>query len=126
MTCSRSTSEPPRVRSVRDIGRTKTPLTLSVPPALELQPGRQLDDARVLRRRVLPELRVQLRAGGVELRVGVHSAELHVVECVVKLGSKLHAQTLVQANILEQGDVPVVQAGTAEQDFGGIAQRAHG
>ena len=57
--------------------------------SLELQPGRELDDARILGCRVLAELRVDLGSGGIELAGEVNGAELGMIERVVELGAEL-------------------------------------
>ena len=66
-----------------------------------MQPSRELDDARVLRRGVLSELRIYLGASRIELRRGVDRAELDVIERIVEFGSKLHVQPLTNRKILE-------------------------
>src|SRR4051794_20465212 len=80
----------------------------------EVQAQRELHDARVACRGDLAELRAGLNASGVvPLDARVYGAELRMVKGVVGLGSELHAQALVNANVLEQRQIPVVQAGSA-------------
>src|ERR1700737_2235092 len=86
----------------------------------ELDPQRELQNARVASSGDLTEGLVHLVALHVELRARVHKLELRVVEYVVRLGSELNVQP-VDREVLEERHVPVVDA-RAPRDYGsGVA-----
>src|SRR5712691_8269639 len=67
----------------------------------EVQPHRQLDDARRARRvgdaDRGPEVRVDLRAGGVEPRGAIDVLELHLIEQIVDFHAQLRGPAAAQA-----------------------------
>src|SRR5699024_9052529 len=78
----------------------------------ELEPHPQLDAARALRgARELAKGSVHLLAGlVVEDGAGVGRRELVVVEGVVHLQAELETTRAAQRDVLEHGDVPVLEA----------------
>src|SRR5262249_1987844 len=80
----------------------------------EVQPQRQLDDARRARRvrdaDRRPEVRVDLVAGGIEPRRPIDVLELDLVEEVVGLDAELRGQVVAEAHVLEDREVRVDDA----------------
>src|SRR4029453_7776744 len=80
-----------------------------------------LHDARVARGRGFAERRVHLRARGVEARGGVHGAELRVVQQVVDLPPALESLRAAGGEVLEDREIPVVDAGQLEDGARSVA-----
>src|SRR5438046_1764704 len=100
---------------------TEPVATTALPSEYNAQ--RNLHDARRARRDHLPEARVHLIADGVEAGRRVDRGELGVVEQVVDLPSKLRAPTpAAERDVLEDRDVPVVDAGPAHDVLGRAAR----
>ena len=93
-------------------------------PGLEVKTQRQLHNARVARRDVLPEARIHLRARGIEPRGGVETGELGVVEHVVQFPAELQRLCLAYAKILVGGGVPGEDARPDERVAASIAECA--
>src|SRR5689334_12071936 len=94
-------------------------------PNLEIDAYAKLDHPRQPGRNDLAEAVVHLLSGFIEPRRVVHGLELRVIERVVELGPELQV-TLFTAEIelFHQGQVPVVQPGSAEKVFCRAAERA--
>src|SRR5579862_2344185 len=72
----------------------------------------------------LAESCVQLISGEIEARRRVPVRELRMVESVVELAAELELHALLhQGEILEDRDVPIVDAGTADYVAGRVAGR---
>jgi hypothetical protein len=89
-------------------------LSNAIASDLTRQPQRHLHHARQARRRKLAEACVDLRAGSVKPRGVVHRRKLRVVEEVVNLPTELQFSLLAEeGKVLEEGLIPVVNAGQA-------------
>ena len=97
---------------------------------LEVQPHRELNHARRPRRCCNAdrgaEVRVHLLSRGVELRVAIDVIELRVVQDVVHLGPELERLGAAEPQVLEQRDVPVVDARTLDDIARGVADSRRG
>src|SRR5205085_1278460 len=75
---------------------------------------RELHATWVASRRNVPERRAGLLAGRVELRGGVNGVELRMVERVVHFHAELEVTFLGNREVLEDGNVLVVETGQSE------------
>jgi hypothetical protein len=83
----------------------------------------QLNNARAVGSRKGAKIAVDLVSQSVKSRGGIEAGELRVIEGVVKLEAELHVNRLANGEILEYGDVPVVDAWAADHRLGGVSDR---
>ena len=86
---------------------------------------RQLQAARVAGRDDLSQPGIEFAAGGIKARGGIEAVELDVVENVVGFAPELETVALFDGDVLVKTGVPVVDAGSAEAVFAGVAERAN-
>ena len=86
----------------------------------------QLNNTRAIGGRKGAKVAVDLVPRRVKPRGRIEAGELRVVEGVVKLEAELHVNRLANGEILEDGDVPVVDAWTADHRLGRVSDSAYG